>query len=159
MVSNSGSLLLASAFPRKSLARAACAVEFVVLSGRVVEAVAGLAHDLAQSVPRRAWLSPVLNRHRLVWVGTAGNRRDLHLANIAYGAANGFPDLTEGVQVLEFDRYLLDLSRLAHYGKAGTGEQLAQRFLLVRVCARIDPRVLRSAPHILFNACRALQKI
>ena len=68
------SLLLASSFPRKSLALAAGTLEFVVISGRAVEAVAGL----AQRLPRRAWLSPVLNYHWLVRVRVAANRRHLH---------------------------------------------------------------------------------
>jgi hypothetical protein len=76
----------------------------------VVEAVAGL----AQGRPRRAWVSLVLNRHRLVRIPAATNRRDLHFANIAYGGANRFPDLPEGVQILEFNCLLFRLSR-SHY--------------------------------------------
>ena len=72
----SDSLLLASAFPCKSLALSAGAVEFVVLSGRAVEAVG----TLTQRVTLRARLSPVLNYHRLVWVRDPGNWRDLTLA-------------------------------------------------------------------------------
>src|SRR5271165_3304602 len=129
----SDSLLLASAFPCKSLALSACAVEFVVLSGGAVEAVG----TLAQRVPLRAWLSPVLNYHRLVWVRDPGNWRDLHLGNLARGAAGHFSDLAEGVQVLEFYRYLLHLSRFAHCVWGGTGEQLAQGLPLFRARARI----------------------
>ena len=95
----SDSLLLASAFPCKSLALAAGAVEFVVPSGRAVEAVG----TLAQGVPLRAWLSPVLNYHRLVWVRDPGNWRHLHFGNIAHGGAGRFPNLAEVAQVLEFD--------------------------------------------------------
>ena len=109
-------------------------VEFIVLSGRPVEAVAGL----AQRRPLEAWLSLVLNRHRLVWVCAAGNRRNLDLGNLAHGAACCFPDLAEGVQVLEFDRYLLDLSRLAVRGEGRTAEQLAQRLPLFRARTGID---------------------
>src|SRR5271166_1991300 len=129
----SDSLLLASAFPCKSLPLSAGAVEFVVLSGRAVEAVG----TLAQRVPLRAWLSPVLNYHRLVWVRDPGNWRDLHFGNLAHGAAGRFSDLAEGVQVLEFYRYLLHLSRSAHCVWGGTGEQLAQRLPLFRARARI----------------------
>src|SRR5271165_276102 len=96
---SSGFLLLASAFPCKYNALAAATVEFVVLSGRAVEAVAGF----AQRLPHRSWLSPVLNYHRLVRARTAGNWRDLHFGNLAHSAAGRFPDLAEGVQVLESD--------------------------------------------------------
>src|SRR5271157_1924453 len=53
--------------------------------------------------------------------------RELHFGNLAHGAAGRFSELAEGVQVLEFYRYLLHLSRLAHCVWGGTGEQLAQR--------------------------------
>src|SRR5271166_4623464 len=129
----SDSLLLASAFPCKSLALAAGAVELVALSGRAVEAVG----TLAQRVPLRAWLSPILNHHWLVRVRDPGNRRDLHFGNLAHGAAGRFSDLAEGVQVLEFYRYLLHLSRFAHCVWGGTGEQLAQSLPLFRARARI----------------------
>src|SRR5271166_2090945 len=115
----SDSLLLTSAFPCKSLPLSAGAVEFVVLSGRAVEAVG----TLAQRVPLRAWLSPVLNYHRLVWVRDPGNWRGLHFGNLAHGGAGRFPDLSEVVQVLEFDRYLLHFSRMAHCVWGGTGEK------------------------------------
>jgi|SRR5271165_127562 len=55
-----------------------------------------------------------------------------------HGGAGRFPDLAEVVQILEFYRYLLHLSRLAHNGKAGTGEQLAHRLPLFRARARIN---------------------
>src|SRR5271166_1353777 len=54
-----------------------------------------------------------------------------------HGGAGRFSDLAEVVQILEFYRYFLHLSRLAHYGKAGTGAQIAQRLPLFRVRARI----------------------
>jgi hypothetical protein len=130
----SGSLLLSSAFPRKSVALAAGALEFVVLSGRLVETVA----RLTQRRPLQAWLSLVVHRQRLSWVRAARNRRDFHLAKLAHGGADLFTDLAEGVQVLEVDRYLLYLSRLALCGKGGASEQLAQRLFLFRARARID---------------------
>src|ERR1700730_2131787 len=106
-------LLFASTFERHYMALAAGAVEFVVLSGRPVEAVSGL----ALRRPLHARLSLVLNRQRLVRVRTAGNRRNLHLGNLTHGAADRFSDLAEGVQVFEVDRYLLYLSRFAQCGK------------------------------------------
>ena len=48
-----------------------------------------------------------------------------------------FSDLAEGVEVLEYDRYLLHLSRLAQWGKAGTGEQVAQRLPLFHAGATV----------------------
>src|SRR5271166_5352662 len=141
----SDSLLLASAFPCKSLALAAGAVELVVLSGRAVEAVG----TLAQRVPLRAWLSPILNHHWLVRVRDPGNRRDLHFGNLA-----------EGVQVLEFYRYLLHLSRFAHCVWGGTGEQLAQSLPLFRARARIyivsSEGELRLLAHHLLNEFTSL---
>ena|SRR6516165_6558014 len=95
-----GFLLLLSAFPRNSMALAAGAFEFIVLSGRPVEAVAGL----AQRIPRRACFRLVLHRHRLGRVRAPGNRRDFHGGNVAHGGADGLSDLTEGVQVFEVDR-------------------------------------------------------
>src|SRR5580693_7276143 len=130
----SGSLLLASAFERNSMALAAGAFEFIILSSSPVETVAGL----AQRCPLQAWLSLVVNHQRLVRVRAAGNRCNLHLGNIARCAADCLPDLAEGVQIFEFDGYLLQLGRLAHPGKRGTGEQLAQRLSLFRACAGID---------------------
>src|SRR5207245_6683321 len=90
---HSGSLLLPSAFKRNSMALAAGAFEFIVLTGRTVEAVAGF----AQRRPFQAWLSLVVNRQRLVRVRAAGNRRDLHLGNLAHCAADRLPDLAEGL--------------------------------------------------------------
>src|SRR5260370_28484150 len=109
----SGSLLFASTFERHYMALAAGAFEFVVLSGRPVKAVAGL----AQHCQLHAWFSLVLNGQRLGWVRASGNRGDFHLCNLAHGAADLLSDLTEGVQVFEGDRYLLHLSHWAHSGK------------------------------------------
>jgi hypothetical protein len=127
-------LLFPSTFDRHYMALTAGAVEFVVLSGRPVEAVAGL----AQHCQLHAWLSLVRDRHRLGRVRASTNRRDFHFGNLAHGSADGFSDLAESVQVFEDDRYLLHLSRLAQCGKGGTGEQLAQRLPLFRTRAGID---------------------
>jgi hypothetical protein len=51
-----GLLLLASAFPRNSIALAAGTVEFVLLSGSAVEAVAALPRAFHGVRPRRPWL-------------------------------------------------------------------------------------------------------
>src|SRR6476646_1901673 len=88
-------LLFPSAFPRKSMALAAGAVEFVVLSGRAVEAVAGF----AQRRPLKACFSLVLNRHRLGRIRASGNRHHFHCSNLAHGGADRLSDLPEGVQV------------------------------------------------------------
>src|ERR1700751_6138461 len=128
------SLLRPSAFERNSMALAAGALEFILLSGGPVETVAGL----PQGRPLQARLSLVVNRQRFVRVRAAGNRCNLHLGDIARCAADCLPDLAEGVQIFEFDRYLLQLGRLAHPGKRGTGNQLAQRPLWVRAGSGID---------------------
>src|ERR1700736_5358411 len=104
-----GSLLLPSAFHRKFNALAAGAVEFKVLSSRLVKAVAGL----AQCRPLKCFRSLVLNHHRILRVCATANRRNLHLSNFAHRAAGCLPDLAEGVQVLQFDRCLLQLGRVA----------------------------------------------
>src|SRR6201984_1918250 len=113
---------------------AAGAFEFIILSSSPIEAVAGL----AQRCPLQARLSLVVNRERFVRVRAGGNRCNLHLGDIARWTADLLPDLAEGVQIFEFDRYLLQLGRLAHPGKRGAGEQLAQRLPLFRACAGID---------------------
>ena len=128
-----GSLLLASAFPRNSIALATGAVEFEVVSGRAVEAVAGF----AQGLPFAPGSLPFSTTIGLFGSVIPANWRDLHFGDLAHGGAGRFPDFAECVQVLEFDRYLLHLSRLAHFGKAGTGEQLVQRLPLFRARARI----------------------
>src|ERR1700730_16517606 len=116
------------------MALAAGAFEFIIFSSSPVEAVAGL----TQRCPLQAGLSLVVDRQRLVWVRAAGNRCNLHFGDIACCAADCLPDLAKGVQIFEFDRYLLQVGRLAHPGKRGTSEQLAQRLPLFRACARID---------------------
>ncbi len=62
----------------------------------------------------------------------------LHLGDLAHCAAGHFPDVTEPVQTFEFDRGLINLSRLTHPGKRGTGKKLTQRLFLFRARAGID---------------------
>ena len=74
----SGSLLLASAFHRESTALSTGALKFVVLSGRPIEAICGL----AQRDPLHAWHVAVLNRHRLARVRESAHRRDFDFGNL-----------------------------------------------------------------------------
>src|SRR5215831_15704325 len=74
-------LLLASAFHRKFNALPAFAVEFKVLSSRLVKAVAA---GLAQRRPLKCFRSLVLNYHRILRVCATANRRNPNLSNLAH---------------------------------------------------------------------------
>ena len=84
------------------MALAASALEFIILSGRPVKAVA----RLAQCRPFQSRLSLVFNHKWFARVRAPGNWRNLHFGDLTHCAAGRFPDLTETVQIFEFDRGL-----------------------------------------------------